>query len=377
MAGVLMRSTCDGTPRPWNLFRPPMKPLTLDVLRRYAVARTLFRPTTLPKAIARLGFIQADPIRAPARAQDLTLRHRVIDYRAGDLERRYPRLGIEEDFFVNYGFIPRATHRLMHPRTARRVWTPQRRAQAEAVLEFVRERGVVHPRDVDLRFAHGKSAQLVRRDEQRQHATARRDALSWAGPHRPARGRNPTLRSSPGARSRRQRRCRVRCLARHRRAPVCAIAATDARQAREPARARHAAMAGGSGRCCATGARATVLGHRRRHGLALARGREPGIAALRSRQRGQAARAIRPDRLGPAAVRAPLGMVVSLRGLYASRACRVRGYYALPMLWAMPSSAGGTSPFVTVGWMRASATRAAVRRAVQPFGARSTMNSTG
>jgi uncharacterized protein len=134
-----------------------MKPLTLDVLRRYAVARTLFRPTTLPRAIARLGFIQADPIRAPARAQDLTLRHRVIDYRAGDLERRYPRLGIEEDFFVNYGFIPRATHRLMHPRTARRVWTPQRRAQAEAVLEFVRERGVVHPRDVDLRFAHGKS----------------------------------------------------------------------------------------------------------------------------------------------------------------------------------------------------------------------------
>jgi uncharacterized protein YcaQ len=134
-----------------------MKPLTLDVLRRYAVARTLFRPTTLAKAIARLGFIQADPIRAPARAQDLTLRHRVVGYRAGDLERRYPRLGIEEDFFVNYGFIPQTTQRLMHPRTARRVWSPERRAQAEAVLAFVRERGVVHPRDVDLRFAHGKS----------------------------------------------------------------------------------------------------------------------------------------------------------------------------------------------------------------------------
>ncbi|MDH4053458.1 MAG: winged helix DNA-binding domain-containing protein, partial [Rubrivivax sp.] len=80
-----------------------MPPPSLDQLRRFAVARTLFAPTTLPRAIARLGFVQADPIRAPARAQDLTLRHRVRDYRAGDLERRYPRLGIDEDFFVNYG----------------------------------------------------------------------------------------------------------------------------------------------------------------------------------------------------------------------------------------------------------------------------------
>ena len=53
------------------------KPPDLDALRRYAVARTLFTPTTLPRAIGTLGFVQADPIRAPARAQDLTLRHRV------------------------------------------------------------------------------------------------------------------------------------------------------------------------------------------------------------------------------------------------------------------------------------------------------------
>jgi len=132
------------------------KTLTLDDLRRYAVARTLFTPTTLPKAIQRLGFVQADPIRAPARAQDLTLRHRVKDYCAGDLERRYSRLPIEEDFFVNYGFLPRATHALMHPRTPRTVWPKARWAQAHAVLDFVRERGVVHPREVDAHFAHGK-----------------------------------------------------------------------------------------------------------------------------------------------------------------------------------------------------------------------------
>ena len=131
--------------------------LTLDTLRRYAVARTLFAPTTLARAITKLGFVQADPIRAPARAQDLTLRHRVKGYRAGDLERRYAKLDIEEDFFVNYGFLPRATQALMHPRTPRTVLNPARRKQMDAVLEFVQAHGVVHPRVVDAHFAHGKT----------------------------------------------------------------------------------------------------------------------------------------------------------------------------------------------------------------------------
>jgi uncharacterized protein len=130
--------------------------LTLENLRQYAVARSLFAPTSLARAIARLGFVQADPIRAPARAQDLLLRHRVKEYRAGDLERSYPKLEVEEDFFVNYGFLPRATHHLMHPRTPHTVWAKSRWAQAHAVLDFVRERGVVHPREVDAHFAHGK-----------------------------------------------------------------------------------------------------------------------------------------------------------------------------------------------------------------------------
>lgn len=132
-------------------------PITLDTLRRYAIARTLFTPTTLPKAIANMGFVQADPIRAPARAQDLTLRHRVQGYRAGDLEQRYAKLGIEEDFFVNYGFLPRQIHALMHPRTPKTALTAARRKQMDAVLEFVRSHGVVHPRTVDAHFDHGKS----------------------------------------------------------------------------------------------------------------------------------------------------------------------------------------------------------------------------
>ena len=132
------------------------KTITLDHLRRYAVARTLFPPTTLGKAIARLGFVQADPIRAPARAQDLTLRHRVKDYRAGDLERRYPRLDVEEDCLVNYGFVPRGLLPLMHPRTAKRAWDAATERRAAEVLAFVRARGATHPRDVQEVFDHGR-----------------------------------------------------------------------------------------------------------------------------------------------------------------------------------------------------------------------------
>ena len=128
---------------------------TLAVLRRHAIARSLFTPRPLAQALARLGFVQADPIRSPARAQDLTLRHRVRGYRAGDLERLYHRLGIEEDFFVNYGFLTRDLHARLHPRGGMRAWPRPGKKVGEAVLAFVRERGEVHPRDVDAHFAHG------------------------------------------------------------------------------------------------------------------------------------------------------------------------------------------------------------------------------
>jgi uncharacterized protein YcaQ len=133
----------------------PTKRIALGELRGYAVARSLFAPTTLPHAIDALGFVQADPIRAPARAQDLTLRQRVANYRAGDLERRYPRLAVEEDYFINYGFLPRSLQALMHPRSALRPWSPARKRRALALLAFVRARGAVHPREVDEHFAHG------------------------------------------------------------------------------------------------------------------------------------------------------------------------------------------------------------------------------
>jgi uncharacterized protein YcaQ len=127
----------------------------LGELRRFAIARSLFAPTSLSEAIERLGFVQADPIRAPARAQDLTLRLRVADYVAGELERRYAELAIEEDYFINYGFLPRRHTMLMQPRTPRRVWDRATKQRANKVLAFVRERGEVHPRDLEKELSLG------------------------------------------------------------------------------------------------------------------------------------------------------------------------------------------------------------------------------
>jgi uncharacterized protein YcaQ len=134
-------------------------PITLDDMRRYAVGRSLFPPTTLKKALHRMGFVQADPIRAPARAQDLILRHRVDGYRGGDLERRYAELGIHEDFFINYGFVTSELQALMHPRgtprSPRTPWFGVRGKKARVLWDFVRERGIVHPQEVDAHFSHG------------------------------------------------------------------------------------------------------------------------------------------------------------------------------------------------------------------------------
>jgi len=125
-------------------------------LRRMAVGRSLFRPVALGDAIERFGFVQADPIRAPARAQDLTLRHRVEAYRAGDLERRYADLDVEEDVFINYGYVTRPVQALMHPRTPSSQPPRPRTARERSLVAFLRERGAVHPREIDQHFSHGR-----------------------------------------------------------------------------------------------------------------------------------------------------------------------------------------------------------------------------
>jgi uncharacterized protein YcaQ len=145
-------------------------------LRRAAVARAFARPAPLADALARLGFVQVDPIRAPARAQDLVLRHRVAGYRAGDLERAYPALDAEEDLLYAYGVAARATWRLLHPRAG--AATHAASGLAAEVLAFVRGAGEAHPQTVAETFGAtrernawgGQSRATTRALEQLHHA---------------------------------------------------------------------------------------------------------------------------------------------------------------------------------------------------------------
>ena len=119
----------------------------LKDLRAHAIAAACFGEGTLRQTVERLGFVQADPIRSPAPAQDLILRHRVKDYRVGDLERQYSPLGLEEDRLYAHGFMPRAVCRLLHPRIQRRLTSIEQK-----VLEITVREKRVHPDDLAIHF---------------------------------------------------------------------------------------------------------------------------------------------------------------------------------------------------------------------------------
>lgn len=121
----------------------------LKRLRARAISNTFFRPTTLPKALQRLGFVQADPIRSPATAQDLILRHRVKDYRAGDLDKRYASLDIEEDYLYAYGFLPRENWQLLHPRNFEALSKLEKQ-----ILKVVQTSDEIHPRELEAQFGN-------------------------------------------------------------------------------------------------------------------------------------------------------------------------------------------------------------------------------
>ena len=141
----------------------------LRALRIAAADHTLFAPVDLGSAIDRIGFVQADPIRAPARAQDLILRPRVTGYRAGDLERAYETLPLVEDMIHVYGFLHRRDRPLLHPRRLART--------------FAVEDAHPHLRRLVLRHlaAHGPSD--ARAVEQGLEARHRRGSMinAWGG----------------------------------------------------------------------------------------------------------------------------------------------------------------------------------------------------
>lgn len=158
-----------------------MTTITLSSLRAYSLRRSLHQPRPLEDVLTTLGFVQADPIRAPARAQDLILRPRVAGYKAGDLERLYSSLGIEEDYFVNYGFLTREAQSHMHPRNLERTLQIERDAPdlSARVLEFVSEFGATHPKDLERHFGKLQSGNAWGGTSQ---ATTRMlDALHYRG----------------------------------------------------------------------------------------------------------------------------------------------------------------------------------------------------
>jgi hypothetical protein len=126
-----------------------MHKVGLKALRAHAVRRSLFAPTALAGAIQALGFVQLDPIRAPARAADLILRHRVKGYRVGDLDRAYPDMPLAEDYVHVYGVLPTATQALLHPR-AKGTWRVESEhpRMAARIVAHIRAHGVTHPRDL-------------------------------------------------------------------------------------------------------------------------------------------------------------------------------------------------------------------------------------
>ncbi|MGE5674521.1 MAG: DNA glycosylase AlkZ-like family protein [Mycobacterium leprae] len=126
--------------------------LTVAEIRRQAISRTLFAPTSIADAIAQVGFVQIDPMAAPARAQDLILRHRVADYRRGDLARAYPTLPIDEDLIHVYGVMPAESRRLLYPRAGQ--WRVEREypGLADQVLAYIQENGPTHHRALDAHF---------------------------------------------------------------------------------------------------------------------------------------------------------------------------------------------------------------------------------
>ena len=123
--------------------------VTRNDLRAWAVGNTFVDTRSVSDAVGRLGFVQIDPIRAPAPAQDLILRHRVRGYAVGDADRAYPDSDLEEDVLYAYGLMPRSTQRLVQPRAT----TARHSALEKSVLELVSEAGSLHSRGLDAQLA--------------------------------------------------------------------------------------------------------------------------------------------------------------------------------------------------------------------------------
>ena len=127
--------------------------LALSKFRSRVVAGSFPEFSRLSAAFNRIQFVQADPIRSPARAQDLVLRQRVAGYAAGDLEKKFPDLNLEEGYLFAYGFMMPEVWRNLRFRPHGKLKKAER-----LVLEAVAELGEARPRELSERFGR-KSVQ--------------------------------------------------------------------------------------------------------------------------------------------------------------------------------------------------------------------------
>lgn len=118
---------------------------TLQKLRREAVARAFTPCADVRAYMTYNGFVQADPIRSPARAEDLILRQRVAGYRAGDILEAYGELALEEAYLYAYGFATGEIWQNVYPQAL----TSRLTAFEKRVLECVAEQGAVCSDDLD------------------------------------------------------------------------------------------------------------------------------------------------------------------------------------------------------------------------------------
>ena len=324
--------------------------VTMDDLRRYAVARSLFAPTTLKRAVHRLGIRAGrSDSRAGARAGPDAAPSRRGTIAPAIWNAATPRSASKKTSSSTTASSPTSVHALMHPRGGSRRWPRSRARHVEALLEFVRERGEVHPREVDAHFAHGTVTNYWGGSS--NATTHLLDGMHYRGLLRVVR-RERGIRiyavhdHAPLPLDHVVATAAARCAGRRRRPHLRAVAWGDAVVADQPSALRRAAVAA---RAEAGAAAARASGSRTRASTASTGIGRPTSRRDRRRRRRRACvcsrRSIRWSGIAGASSCSGAGSTAS-RPTRRSTNGRL-GYYALPLLWRDR----------VIGWANVSVTR--------------------
>ncbi|MGS0753730.1 DNA glycosylase AlkZ-like family protein, partial [Roseateles sp. GG27B] len=244
---------------------------------------------------------------------------------AGDLERRYAKLAVEAELIVNYGFVPRETLALLHPRSHfKRIWDAETAARAAELLAFIRPRRETRSKDVLAAFSHhGRTTGYWGEDA--NASTHLLDDLHYRGQLRVLRREagtrvyaavaHPEVDQSPAAQRQRAEALLDIIVGLYAPLPAASLGylasllGYGAPQLKKPSRrpregGLHPLRARRGGRP------ALVLAGRRETALET-------LSTRHARRRTAPVGPLRPHRLGPPALRIVLGLGLSVRGLHA------------------------------------------------------------